>query len=130
LGSGKHRGFSVEGDSMPPHNNGSIIVWRYIEKLGDVKDGRTYILIIKSEGMVYKRLNKNKKNVLVVASDNSFYSVYSVKVFDILEIWEYEYNIGRNYRKQEISEAVSVKNMLLELKRDIMEIKSIKLNAT
>ena len=123
LGPGKHRGFPVEGDSMPPHADGSIIVGRYIEKLGDVMDGKTYIFITKSEGMVYKRLNKNKKNVLVVASDNSFYPSYEVKASDILEIWEYECNIGRNDRKQEISEAASVKDMFLELKREIIDLK-------
>lgn len=130
LGPGKHRGFPVEGDSMPPHEDGSIIVGRYIEKLGDVKDGRTYILITKSEGMVYKRLNKNKKNVLVVESDNSFYPAYEVKASDILEIWEYECNIGRTDKKQELTETESMKELLVELKRDIMEIKSITLNAT
>jgi transcriptional regulator with XRE-family HTH domain len=39
LGSGKHRGFPVEGDSMPPHEDGSIIIGRYVEKLGEVQDG-------------------------------------------------------------------------------------------
>jgi transcriptional regulator with XRE-family HTH domain len=123
LGFGKHRGFPVEGDSMPPHEDGSIIVGRYIEKLGDVKDGRTYILITKSAGMVYKRLNKNKKNVLLVESDNSFYPVYEVKVSDILEIWEYVCNIGLTDEKQELSETASVKEMFLELKREINELK-------
>lgn len=123
LGPGKHRGFPVEGDSMPPHEDGSIIVGRYIDQLGDVKDGRTYILITKNEGMVYKRLNKNKKNLLVVESDNSFYPVYEVKVSDILEIWEYECNIGRNDSKPAISEAESVKEMFLELKKDIHDLK-------
>jgi hypothetical protein len=73
--------------------------------------------------MVYKRLNKNKKNALVVESDNSFYPVYEVKVSDILEIWEYECNIGRNDSKQEMAEAASVKDMFLELKRDINDLK-------
>jgi hypothetical protein len=44
---GKHRGFPVEGDSMPPHEEGSIIIGRYLEKLGEVQDGKTYILITK-----------------------------------------------------------------------------------
>jgi transcriptional regulator with XRE-family HTH domain len=123
LGPGKHRGFPVEGDSMPPHEDGSIIVGRYIEKLGEVMDGKTYILITKSEGMVYKRLNKNKKNALVVESDNSFYPAYEVKASDILEIWEYECNIGRSDSKPEISEPITVQEMFLELKRDISEVK-------
>lgn len=123
LGPGKYRGFPIEGDSMPPHEDGSIVVGRYIEKLGDVKDGRTYILITKSEGMVYKRLNKNKKNALVLASDNRFYPNYEVKVSDIIEIWEYECNIGRNDSKPENLETAGIMSMFLELKREIGELK-------
>jgi transcriptional regulator with XRE-family HTH domain len=124
LGTGKHRGFPVEGDSMPPHEDGSIIIGRYVEKLGEVQDGKTYILITRNEGMVYKRLNKNKKNALVLESDNSFYPNYEVPLSDILEIWEYQCNIGRSDKKQELNEIESMKEILLEVKRDIMEIKN------
>ena len=68
-------------------------------------------------------MNKNKKNVLVVESDNRFYPAYEVKASDILEIWEYECNIGRSDRKQEVSEIESVKGMFLELKREINGLK-------
>ncbi|MBF4473046.1 XRE family transcriptional regulator [Flavobacterium sp. HJJ] len=123
LGLGKHRGFPVEGDSMPPHQDGSIIIGRYVESLGEVLDGKTYIFITKNEGMVYKRLNKNKKNTFVLESDNRLYPSYEVKTSDVLEIWEYECSIGRSDRLPRISEPVSVEKMLLELKRDISEIK-------
>jgi transcriptional regulator with XRE-family HTH domain len=124
LGPGKHRGFPVEGDSMPPHEDGSIIIGRYIERLGDVQDGKTYILITKNEGMVYKRLNKNKKNALVLESDNSFYPNYEVRLSDIIEIWEYRCNIGRTDKKQELNEMEDLKELILEVKREVMEIKS------
>jgi len=126
LGSGKHRGFPVEGDSMPPHEDGSIIIGRYVERLGDVQDGKTYILITKNEGMVYKRLNKNKKNALVLESDNSYYPNYEVRLSDIIEIWEYQCNIGRTDKKQELNEIESMKELLLEVKREVMEIKNKK----
>ncbi|KFF11164.1 XRE family transcriptional regulator [Flavobacterium hydatis] len=123
LGPGKHRGFPVEGDSMPPHEEGSIIVGRYVERLGEVLDGKTYILITKSDGMVYKRLNKNKKNILVLESDNNFYPPYEVKASDILEIWEYECNIGRSDKKQAPTETESLRELVMELKRDVVKIK-------
>ena len=125
LGLGKHRGFPVEGDSMPPHEDGSIIIGKYIEKLGDVLDGKTYILITKNEGMVYKRLNKNKKNILVLESDNTFYPKYEVKASDILEIWEYECNIGKSDKKQLLTENENVMDMFLELKRELNEVKNL-----
>lgn len=123
LGVGKYRGFPVEGDSMPPHQDGDIIVGRYIERLGEVLDGKTYILITRSEGMVYKRLNKNKKNALVLASDNYFYAPYEVKASDILEIWEYQCSIARNDNLNTLLETDTIKNMFVELKKDISEVK-------
>jgi transcriptional regulator with XRE-family HTH domain len=123
LGPGKHRGFPVEGDSMPPHEEGSIIVGRYVERLGEVQDGKTYILITKNQGMVYKRLNKNKKNALVLESDNRFYPNYEVKFSEILEIWEFQCNIGRTDKKEPVTEIESLREILLELKREVSEIK-------
>jgi hypothetical protein len=32
--------FPVDGDSMPPHKKGSFIVGQYVERLGDVMDGK------------------------------------------------------------------------------------------
>ncbi|MES2239405.1 MAG: LexA family transcriptional regulator [Bacteroidota bacterium] len=123
LGSGKHRGFPVEGDSMPPHEEGSIIVGRYVENLGEVQDGKTYILITKNQGMVYKRLNKNKKNALILESDNRFYPNYEVKFSEILEIWEFQCNIGRTDKKESLTDIESLREIILELKRDISDIK-------
>ena len=123
LGPGKHRGFPVEGDSMPPHEEGSIIIGRYVEKLGEVQDGKTYILITKNQGMVYKRLNKNKRNAFVLESDNRFYPNFEVKFSEILEIWEFVCNIGRSDRKEPVTEIDSLKAILMELKREVKEIK-------
>ncbi len=123
LGVGKYRGFPVEGDSMPPHQDGDIIVGRYLEQLGQVLGGKTYIIITRSEGMVYKRLNKNIENALTVSSDNYFYPPYEVKASDILEIWEYQCSIARSDKRTEALENDSIKNMFVELKRDINEVK-------
>lgn len=123
LGTGKYRGFPVEGDSMPPHEDGSIIIGSYIEKLGEVMDGKTYVLITKTEGMVYKRLNKNKKNILVVESDNNFYPAYEVKASDILEIWEYKCSISRSDQKQEFS-TDNITTLLMEMRKEIREVKA------
>ena len=124
LGMGKYRGFPVEGDSMPPHQDGDIIVGSYVEQLSEVLDGKTYIFITRSEGMVYKRLNKNKKNALVVASDNYFYPPYEIKASDILEIWEYQCSISKNDQRTELLESDAIKNMFVELKRDLAEVKN------
>jgi transcriptional regulator with XRE-family HTH domain len=123
LGPGKHRGFPVEGDSMPPHESGSIIIGRYVEKIGDVLDGKTYIVITKDNGIVYKRLNKNGKNSLVLNSDNTFYESYEVKASEILEIWEYECNIGRTDQKMD-SSTDNLTSLMLEMRQELREVKA------
>ncbi len=124
LGNGKYRGFPVEGDSMPPHQDGDIIVGRFLEQLGEVSGGKTYIIITRSEGMVYKRLNKNQENTLTVSSDNFFYPPYQVRASDILEIWEYQCSIARSDKKTEPLENTSIKNMFVEIKNEIGELKN------
>ncbi len=96
LGPGKFRAFPVAGDSMPPHDQESLIIGRYVENLGEIKKDRTYILITASEGITYKRLSRKNPDSLTVASDNLVYNPYDIKLSDILEIWEYVAHIGRN----------------------------------
>lgn len=123
LGTGKYRGFPIEGDSMPPHQDGDIIVGRYVEQLGEVLSGKTYILITRNEGVVYKRLNKQTNNKLKVSSDNFFYPPYEIKASNVLEIWEYQCSISRNDTQTDAIESTTIKNMFYELKKEITDLK-------
>jgi transcriptional regulator with XRE-family HTH domain len=89
---GKHRSFPIQGDSMPPANSGDYVVGKYVENLNEIKDGRTYVLLTKDEGIVYKRVySKVYRNAghLELHSDNPKYETYQVKPKDILEVWEH-----------------------------------------
>lgn len=104
---GKHRAFAIKGDSMPPLKDGSTVVGKYVESLNEIKEGQTYIVITKNDGIVYKRLyreNKKKADVFIFQSDNPAYSPYPVKAEDILEIWDFvcSINIGE-FKPQEIN---------------------------
>ena len=123
LGTGKHRAFPVEGDSMPPHEDGSFIVGKYVENYSEIRDGRTYIVVTKDDGIVYKRLNKSGKNTLMLHSDNEFYEPYPMKVSYILEIWEFVCNIGRNDQKKEFS-TDNITTLLMEMRKEIREVKA------
>jgi len=122
LRNGKFRAFPVEGDSMPPHKEGSFIVGKYVEKLGDVMDGKTYILLTKSDGIVYKRLNKNGRN-LTLQSDNRVYRPYEVKASEILEIWEYACSIATKEFLPDDLGTENVKDMFRELRKEILDLK-------
>jgi transcriptional regulator with XRE-family HTH domain len=87
---GTYRAFEINGDSMLPLQSGSIIIGEYLERWTDIKPGDTYVVVSKTEGVVYKRIaNKFKDNKkLKLVSDNPVYDPYDVAGEDILEIWK------------------------------------------
>lgn len=125
LPTGTHRAFPIKGDSMLPVKEGSFIVAKFVEDLNDVKDGRTYIVLTKDDGLVYKRVyNKIKEhNTLLLSSDNKFYNPYEVDVEKVLELWEFTCCINTQEYKEEELKLSSIMNMFQELK---VELKSIK----
>ena len=129
LSNGKYRAFPVSGDSMPPHRDGSFIIGKYIENLGEVRDGRTYVLLTKTEGIIYKRLNKNGKNSLVLKSDNTFYEPYTVKASDVLEIWEYACSIATNEFEPDDSPE-TIRDVLQGMRKEMAALRSISRHQT
>jgi transcriptional regulator with XRE-family HTH domain len=90
LGGGDYRAFEIVGDSMMPTPSGSVIVGERVENLDDVKNNNTYIVVSKTEGIVYKRMMRNNrsKSKFMLVSDNPAYQPYSVNSEDILEVWQ------------------------------------------
>ncbi|ANE50601.1 XRE family transcriptional regulator [Flavisolibacter tropicus] len=90
LGGGDYRAFEIVGDSMMPTPSGSVIVGERVENLDDVKNNNTYIVVSKTEGIVYKRMMRNNRSKAkyMLVSDNPAYQPYSVNSEDILEVWQ------------------------------------------
>ena len=85
--SGTHRAFEIKGDSMLPLTSGSIVIGKYIESIDFLRDGKTYIVLTKDDGIVYKRV-ETKENTIQLISDNKKYEPYEVNNDDVIEIWE------------------------------------------
>jgi len=87
---GTFRGFEIQGDSMLPMESGSIVICSYVERLPDIRDEHTYVIVSKNEGLVYKRVRMDKNNQqLILCSDNEFYLPYKIDFPEIDEIWQY-----------------------------------------
>ncbi|MCZ2336856.1 MAG: helix-turn-helix domain-containing protein [Chitinophagales bacterium] len=87
---GTYRGFDIHGDSMLPIEPGSVVICSFVERLQDVKQGKTYVIVSKSEGLVYKRVVPDfKHNKLMLFSDNEAYLPYEIVFGEIKEIWQY-----------------------------------------
>lgn len=93
---GTYRAFEIQGVSMPPIQDGYIVIGKYVEQAKDLKNGKRYILALRKEGVVFKKvvseLEKEKK--LILASDNPEFLPYSVHAKDVLEAWEFTAFIG------------------------------------
>jgi len=118
LRNGKFRAFPADGDSMPPYNDGTYIVGKYVEEKKDMKKGRTYIFITK-DGIVYKRYSNQNDSGSFVSSDNSFYEPYEIKWSEVYEIWEFACSINTKELKIESLEYQEIRSMFEKLRAEL-----------
>lgn len=124
-----YRAFEIKGDSMLPLVSGTIVIGAYVDQIKDIKNGKTYVLVTASEGIVYKRvfnyLEENGK--LFLSSDNEMYKPYEVAGTEVLEVWEAKAFISTDFPnpkdKSEPLTLEDISKMILELKTEIRGIK-------
>ncbi len=122
---GKHRAFPIKGDSMLPIKSGSFIISRYLEDIGYLNSGSTYIVLTHNDGLVYKRVYDKieEHQCLLMVSDNRKYDPYYVPVNEILELWEFTCHINLSeYDESEIN-TESVAQMLTNIGVQLESIK-------
>lgn len=114
---GKHRAFPIKGDSMHPMKDGSYVIASFVEDVRDVKDGTSYIIVTKNDGMTYKRLyNKiEENNTLLLVPDNKNYASYNVPVAEVVELWEFTCSINTQEYDERDLKISSIANMLTQL---------------
>ena len=119
--SGKFRGFPIQGDSMPPIEQGAYIIGKYVEDITDIKDGKTYVVLTQNDGLVYKRLyNKIEEDGTVhLHSDNKAYYPYQVKPEEIFELWSFVCSL--NPTDSPISDLMY--NAMQNIQADVAELK-------
>jgi len=116
LTGGNYRAFEIVGDSMLPTPSGSVIVGEKVNNIEEVKSNLTYVVVSRSEGIVYKRVLKTNrtKAKLTLVSDNPQYQPYSVNAEDILELWQAQYVIAKATQQQrwDVDQLANVVNSL------------------
>ena len=92
---GTYRAFEIQGESMLPMESGSIVICEYVENLTNIKEMKTYVVVSKREGLVYKRVRINRSGqALALVSDNPVYPPYELPFEEISEIWKYYAHIS------------------------------------
>jgi transcriptional regulator with XRE-family HTH domain len=120
---GTYRGFQIKGDSMLPMESGTIIISSYVEKITDMKDDKTYIVVSKSEGVVYKRIkNLKKEKTILLMSDNDTYNPYAIPYNEIAEVWQYYAHLGFSDMKYTFNNMIEDK--LADIQKKVSEMHS------
>lgn len=95
--SGTYRGFEIRGDSMLPMEEGSVIICSFVERLSDIKNDKTYVIVSKENGVVYKRAtNLPNEKSLMLKSDNENYRPYKLGYNEVTEVWQYYAHLSFN----------------------------------
>jgi transcriptional regulator with XRE-family HTH domain len=124
--SGKHRSFPIKGDSMPPLITGDYVIGKYVESTNEIISGKTYVLLTKTEGIVYKRVyKKDALPELELHSDNKSYEPYNINLQDVLEVWEFICCLKLSDKKEEEVNLENVMKLLQNMKVEMERIKSI-----
>ncbi len=128
LPTGTHRAFPISGDSMLPVKDGSFIVAKFVDDINDIKNGRTYIVLTREDGLVYKRVYNNieKENNLILHSDNKIYTPYKINIRDVLELWEFTCCINTQEYDEDELKLSSIVTMFQDLKVELKSIKQLK----
>ncbi|WP_121352243.1 XRE family transcriptional regulator [Flavisolibacter nicotianae] len=102
LSGGDYRAFEIVGDSMMPTPSGSVIVGEKVQSVEEIKSNNTYVVVSKTDGIVYKRVLKNnrQKNKFTLVSDNPAYQPYNVSAEEILELWQAQMVISKANTQQ------------------------------
>lgn len=102
LSGGDYRAFEIVGDSMMPTPSGSVIVGEKVQDLEDIKSNNTYVVVSKTDGIVYKRVLKNnrQKAKFTLVSDNPSYQPYNVNADEILELWQAQMIVSKANTQQ------------------------------
>ena len=86
--------------------------------MDDLKNNGSYVVLSKSDGIVYKRIakDKEKKNKLTLISDNPVYESYSVSEEDVLELWKAVYILQKanTIQRWDVNQLASMVNNLQE----------------
>lgn len=124
-----YRAFEIKGDSMLPLTSGTVVIGAYVEELKHIKNGKTYILVTESEGVVYKRLFNylEKKGKLLLCSDNAMFKPYEIFGREVLEVWEAKTFISTDFppprdKSQPLS-LEDISQMIMDLKAEIQSLK-------
>jgi hypothetical protein len=104
-------------------NQGSIVVGEFIQDWTSMKAGEQYILVTKSEGIVFKTigLSAEKPGLLTLISTNLNYQPYEIPYSELLEAWRFVCYISREL-PEIVPDEQSLLNSIRTLQMDVKQL--------
>ena len=120
-----YRVFQIKGDSMLPVAPGAYVFCEFLADLESVKDGQTYVLVTKTEGLVYKRVFHHEENRFLLKSDNPEYEPYFIEAADLLEIWRAKGILTFDLPLPDVGGVAHISSVLKEVKDEIRKLRNL-----
>jgi transcriptional regulator with XRE-family HTH domain len=119
----KYRAFPIQGDSMPPVNEGSIVVGEFMQDWTTMKSNQLFVLVTKSEGIVFKKvdINPDKPGLLTLISSNLHYDPYDIPFSELLEAWKFVCYISQDL-PEILPDEESVLHVIRGLQLDVKQL--------
>jgi transcriptional regulator with XRE-family HTH domain len=118
-----YRAFQIKGESMEPIPSDAYIICEYVQDWQNIKDGKTYILITRDEGIVYKRVFLHSSGELWLKSDNPQFEAYSVHLSRLLEVWKAVGYICTSLPEPDTLSLSKLSALVFAMKQEIDELK-------
>ena len=87
----KYRAFSIEGDSMLPIPDGSIVIAEFVQDFNSIKSGVAHVIVTRDEGIVFKMVENNISDYrsLRLVSLNTEFAPYNISITEVKEAWKF-----------------------------------------
>lgn len=120
----KYRAFSIEGDSMLPIPDGSIVIGEFVQDFYNIKTNEACIVVTRDEGIVFKIAENNirKKQSLRLISLNKEYEPYDVPISEVKEVWKFVCYLNTKIPEPE-TDIAKVMHSVNEMKLELQQIK-------
>ncbi len=119
----KHRVFVTTDNSMIPATKGSYIIGEYLNDWNKIEDGKYYIIVTNTKGVLFKQVFKNTSNdkgIQLCSNDPAFEPI-DIDVSEIIEIWKFESYISDTFHNNNNSQD-NLYHTVKELQRKIYNI--------
>lgn len=84
-----YRAFQIEGDSMLPIPSGAYVICSFVEDWNSVGNNRSYVVLTKDDGIVFKRIQRNKQaSQFTMISNNALFEAYDLPWSEVVEVWQ------------------------------------------